>query len=291
MTRGLHLPFYEAIPAPVEVRRPAVLTSPLVLTSPHSGQFYPPEFVTAARLEPAGLRRSEDCFVDEMFNAAPALGAPLLVAHFARAFCDANREKWELDPAMFPTRLPDWVNTNSARVASGLGTVARVVASGEPIYRGKLDFAEVSRRIEHCWQSFHDALIGELDAARAKFGRAVLVDCHSMPSSSQTRADRADIILGDAHGTACAPALTRFLDERLSAQGFRVRRNDPYAGGYITRHYGTPRHGVHAVQIELCRARYMDEAYYQKSAEFQDTQRRITQVLAELIAWEQDGLT
>jgi N-formylglutamate deformylase len=290
MTHGLGLPVYHVIPAPVEVRRPALLTSPLVFTSPHSGQFYPPGFVAAARLAADGLRRSEDCFVDELFDAAPRLGAPLLVAHFARAFCDANREKWELDPAMFPARLPDWVNTNSARVASGLGTVAKVVASGELIYRGKLDFDEVRGRIEHCWQGFHNALVGDLDVARARFGRAVLVDCHSMPSNSQARADRADVILGDAHGTSCAPALTRFLDERLSAQGFRVRRNDPYAGGYITRHYGRPRENVHAVQIELCRALYMDEAQYRKSAAFEDLNRRITQVVEELVAWEQDGL-
>jgi N-formylglutamate amidohydrolase len=276
-----------ALPAPVEIRRWLPATSPLVFASPHSGQLYPAEFVAAARLGGARLRRSEDCFVDELFAAAPALGAPLVAAVYARAYCDPNREKWELDPAMFVAPLPDWVNTRSPRVASGLGTVARVVASGEAIYRGKLDFAEVSQRIEHCWQGFHDALETELRVTRALFGRAVLVDCHSMPANSQTRPDRADIVLGDAHGTSCAPRIVGFLEERLTAHGFRVRRNDPYAGGYITRHYGRPREDMHAVQIELCRSLYMHEASYSKSAAFEDVQARIRLVVAELIAAEQ----
>jgi N-formylglutamate deformylase len=247
-------------PIPVEVRHPVAQTVPVVFASPHSGRDYPQDFVAAARLDMLGLRRSEDSFVDELFAAAPSQGAPLLLARFPRAYCDANREAWELDPTMFAGPLPDWVNTTSARVGAGLGTIARIVASGEPIYRSKLDFAEARARVAQCWQPFHDALQAEIAATRARFGQCLLIDCHSMPGISQARGARADIVLGDAHGTSCAPSVVRRIEQCLAELGFRVRRNDPYAGGYITRHYGRPREGCHAVQVEICRSLYMDEA-------------------------------
>ena len=268
---------------PVEVLPAVEPRAPVVFASAHSGQIYPPGFVAASRLGPQGLRRSEDSFVDELFAAAPSLGAPLVRARFARAFCDANREKWELDPAMFAERLPDWVNAHSPRVAVGLGTVAKVVSSGEAIYRDKLAFSEVVARIEFCWQGFHDALDAQIRQTQARFGVALLLDCHSMPGSSQTRGERADIILGDAHGTACAPALIQQAEMRLRDLGFRVRRNDPYAGGYITRHYGRPREGVHALQIEVCRSLYMKEADYTKSVHFQDVQSRLERFAAQIV--------
>jgi hypothetical protein len=134
-------------PDPVVVLRPAQQTIPVVFASPHSGRSYPDELLAASRLDGQSLRRSEDGFVDELFAAAPEHGAPLLAATFPRAWCDANREPWELDPAMFADRLPSWVNTTSARVGAGLGTIARVVASGETIYRDKLSFADAERRI------------------------------------------------------------------------------------------------------------------------------------------------
>lgn len=193
---------------------------------------------------------------------------PLVCASFPRAYCDANREAWELDQAMFEEALPSWVNTGSARVGAGLGTIAKVVASGESIYRGKLRFAEAEARIRDCWQPFHDALAGELASTHAQFGACVLIDCHSMPASSLLPRDHADIVLGDAHGTACAPSVIAVVEELLRACGFVVRRNDPYAGGYITRHYGRPRRGTHAVQIELNRGLYMDEARIEKRPQF-----------------------
>src|ERR1700758_3152218 len=144
-----------APPDPVVVLRPTQQTVPLVFASPHSGRCYPDELLAASRLDSLSLRRSEDSFVDELFAAAPGQGAPLLAATFPRAWCDVNREPWELDPSMFADRLPSWVNTGSARVGAGLGTIARVVASGEAIYREKLSFAEAERRITDCWQPFH----------------------------------------------------------------------------------------------------------------------------------------
>jgi N-formylglutamate amidohydrolase len=271
----------------VLVAHPPVQTTPLIFASPHSGRCYPEEFLAASRLDPPGLRRSEDSFVDELFAASTSFGAPLVQATFPRAWCDPNREQWELDPAMFTDALPPWVNTTSSRVTAGLGTIARVVASGEAIYRGKLTFAEAERRVETCWKPFHDALVSLIETTRAQFGQCVLIDCHSMPSHVPVsgRGDRlADIVLGDAHGTTCAAYLTRFVERRLIELGYRVRRNDPYAGGFISRHYGKPRDGVHALQIEIARDLYMDETRYERSTGFPAVQRDLSLLIESLAA-------
>lgn len=281
----VHVSTTEVAAAPLLLRRPAGQTVPLVFASPHSGRDYPADFVAAARLDALGLRRSEDSFVDELFAAAPAHGAPLLAAQFPRAFCDANREAWELDPAMFAEPLPAWVNTASPRVGAGLGTIARVVATGEAIYRGKLAFAEAERRVRDFWQPYHDTLGMVIAETRARFGVCLLVDCHSMPAhggSSRNGAGPADIVLGDAYGTACAPAVTGLVEHNLRAMGYAVRRNDPYAGGYVTRHYGRPRDGVHVLQVEIARALYMDEATIQRTRRFAIMRRHLEQLILAL---------
>jgi N-formylglutamate deformylase len=270
---------------PIVIVRPAQQTVPVIFASPHSGRTYPDEFLAAARLDPLGLRRSEDSFVDELFGAAPEHGAPLVIATFPRAYCDANREPWELDPTMFADVLPPWVNTTSARVGAGLGTIARVVASGEAIYRAKLSFAEAERRVRTCWQPFHEALAALIAATRAEFGVCLLIDCHSMPSHGHTArpgGERTSFVLGDAHGTACAPRATRLVEDLLRELGHSVRRNDPYAGGYITRHYGRPREGVHALQIEIARELYMDEGRIERLPKFASVQAAMTRFIADL---------
>lgn len=246
------------------VASPTFQSVPFVFASPHSGQEYPAEFIKASRLEPLLLRRSEDAFIDRIFAAAPAYGAPLLKAHFPRVYLDPNREPFELDPHMFDTPLPDYINSSSPRVASGLGTIARVVASGEEVYRRKLSFEEVRQRIETHYFPYHAALQSLLDATRKRFDCYVLVDCHSMPSiGGPMDADpglrRLDIVLGDCYGSSCSPLLTEIAERALKGLGFTVRRNLPYAGGYTTRHYGRPNEGLHALQIEVNRALYMDE--------------------------------
>ena len=244
--------------APFIVTRPAEQTLPIVFASPHSGRDYPADLLARSRLDALSLRLSEDGFVDELFGDAPSFGAPLLAATFPRVYCDVNREAWELDPSMFDGPLPDWVNTASPRVEAGLGTIARVVTTGEPVYAGRLSFAEATDRVRRLWQPYHEALAGLIAETRERFGCCLLVDCHSMPSGLPGQA-KADFILGDVHGTACAPRATRLVENALTERGFRVRRNDPYAGGYVTRHYGRPREGVHALQIEVARGLYMDE--------------------------------
>lgn len=271
-----------AAAAPFAICRPARQTMPVVFASPHSGQDYPPDFVAEARLDPLALRRSEDSFVDELFAAAPAHGAPLLAATFPRVWCDVNREPWELDPSMFDGPLPPWVNTSSPRVGAGLGTIARVVATGEAVYRRRLRFAEAEARIRACWEPYHAALAGLIAETRARFGVCLLVDCHSMPAHPAQAANPPDMVLGDAHGTACAPRATRLVEEALAGLGYRVRRNDPYAGGYVTRHYGRPREGVHALQIELARALYMDEARIERGPGLPALVRDITGLIGHL---------
>jgi len=267
---------------PVIVERPDAPVAPIVFASPHSGRDYTAAFIAASRLDSLRLRRSEDSFVDELFADIPALGMPLVCATFPRAFCDANREPWELDPAMFEEALPAWVNTASPRVGAGLGTIAKVVASGESIYRGKLRFAEAEARIRTCWEPFHAALAAEVEAMHARFGACVLIDCHSMPANSLPPRHPADIVLGDAHGTSCAPAVIATVEAVLAGLGFIVRRNDPYAGGYITRHYGRPREGVHAVQIEINRTLYMDEARIQRLPGFGEIRHGLARAAAEI---------
>jgi N-formylglutamate deformylase len=264
------------------VTRPDRQTLPLVFVSPHSGRDYPADFIAAARLDPLTLRRSEDGFVDELFAAAPGFGAPLLAATFPRAFCDVNREAWELDPAMFEETLPAWVNTNSARVGAGLGTIARVVASGEAIYRRKLSFAEAERRVCRLWQPFHAVLSGLINATVLRFGACLLIDCHSMPANSLHPRASADFVLGDGYGTTCRAAVTDQAEQTLTALGYRVRRNDPYAGGYITRHYGRPHEGVHALQIEICRTLYMSETRIERLACFGQVQGHVTALIGSL---------
>ncbi len=272
---------------PFVISSPAQQTAPLVFASPHSGRNYLPEFQRATRLDPAGLRRSEDSFVDELFDLAPAHGAPLIAATFPRAYCDPNREAWELDPAMFDDVLPSWVNTTSARVGAGLGTIARVVASGEAIYRGKLRFSDATERIQTCWEPYHIGLSGLIDATREKFGACLLIDCHSMPgqgSIARSGGDGPDFVLGDAHGTTCSSRVVRRVEAMLTGLGYQVRRNDPYAGGYVTRHYGRPRESVHALQIEIARGLYMDESRLERAGAFETVRRHLGELAADLAA-------
>jgi hypothetical protein len=209
-----------------EVIRPGGTAGPVVFSSAHSGRVYPAAFIAASKLDPLTLRRSEDAFVDELFGAAPELGAILLRAHFPRAYMDVNREPYELDPKMFEDRLPAFANTRSLRVAGGLGTIARVVGEAKEIYARKLTVEEGLERIESLYKPWHRTLRGLMQQAWRQRGVAVLVDCHSMPSNAG-RADRikADIVLGDRYAASCDPVFTEAAESHLRALGYAVARN------------------------------------------------------------------
>jgi N-formylglutamate amidohydrolase len=270
------MPAHDGSPIPAEllppfaVSTPEVQAAPFVLCSPHSGRTYPPSFVALSRLNPLSLRKSEDCFVDDLFAPVAAAGVPMIAARFPRAFLDVNREPYELDPELFVEPLPDYANTQSVRVAGGLGTIARIVADGEEIYRHKLPLSWGLARVEQLYIPFHAALSELIETTRRRFGYAILIDCHSMPSASMAPAGgpRPDIVLGDRFGASADGKITRFLKEALTALGYEVHMNRPYAGGYITEHYGRPARDVHAVQIEINRGLYLDELAMQPTAGF-----------------------
>ena len=273
---------------PIEVLANGGQAIPLVLASPHSGADYPVDFLAASRLDALTLRRSEDSFVDEIFGAGPTLGAPLLRARFPRAYVDVNREPFELDPTMFEDLLPSFVNSQSPRVRVGLGTIARVVASGEEIYARKLKFSEAAQRIETLYRPYHRTLKQLLDATQERYGFAILLDCHSMPSASgdrdrRDRSPRADMVLGDCHGTSCQPVITETAHRVLNAKGYTTALNTPYAGGFTTAHYGRPAAGAHCLQIEINRALYMDERTFERKpflAQIGDDMRDLTEALS-----------
>jgi N-formylglutamate amidohydrolase len=276
----------------LDLRQPPRRAVPLVVASPHSGADYPEEFLAAARLDPLTLRRSEDCFVDEIFAASPDLGAPMIAARFPRAYLDANREAWELDPTMFSDLLPSFVNARSPRVRMGLGTIARVVASGEEIYARKLRFAEARHRVDTLYHPYHHALRRLVDETETTFGGYLLLDCHSMPSAASAVGGQAaaDIVLGDCHGVACAPRIVEAARDFLARRDFAVTLNAPYAGGFTTGHYGNPWRGRHALQIEINRALYMDERTYRRKAGFDRLRREMTALVAHLGALMQECL-
>ena len=282
---------------PFDVVEPMTLACPLVFSSPHSGSVYPRRFLDSARLDATALRRSEDAFVDELFAGVAALGAPLIRARFPRAYLDLNREAYELDPRMFDGRLPAFANTRSVRVAGGLGTIARVVGESQEIYAGRLSVTDALARIERLYKPYHACLRELLERAHRRFGIAILVDCHSMPSmpSAALGADKrvvTDFVVGDRYGTSSAVAFIEVLERAMRSRSFIVQRNKPYAGGYITEHYGAPQAGIHAIQIEINRAVYMDEGRLEKTARFPEVATALTAIVGELatVVLGEDGL-
>jgi N-formylglutamate amidohydrolase len=271
---------------PFEVARPRELTAPLLFNSPHSGRIYPRAFLAASKLDALTLRRSEDAYVEELFGFVGALGAPLLYAHFPRAYLDVNREPYELDPALFRDGLPHYANTQSVRVVGGLGTIARIVSESDEIYREPLSLVAALERINRLYTPYHATLRSLLVEAQQAFGLAVLIDCHSMPSNpiADHGGVRPDFVLGDRYGTSCSGELTRVAAERLKAQGYVVALNKPYAGGYITEHYGRPQAGQHALQVEINRSLYMNETSFDKSPGFERLKRDLEHMVRALMA-------
>jgi N-formylglutamate amidohydrolase len=260
----------EELDPPFEVLEPGKSKGPVLFNSPHSGSTYPRAFLTTSRLDIATLRRSEDSFVDELIAGVVDCGFPLIRAHFPRCFVDVNREPYELDPRMFDGRLPSFANTRSMRVAGGLGTVARVVGDAQEIYDQRIPVDDALRRIESLYKPFHRALRRLFTQLHRDFGAAILLDCHSMPSSAGHKDERPrpEFVLGDRYGTSCVGAVSETVEQTLRSLGYGVSRNKPYAGGFITEHYGNPAAGLHAVQLEINRGLYMDERRYERSKNF-----------------------
>lgn len=272
--------------APFEVRTSAEQRVPFIFNSPHSGRHYPERFLAMVRLDRTAIRRSEDCYVDELFGSVVGLGAPMLAANFPRAYLDVNREPWELDPRMFVEPVPSFANIRSARVAGGLGTIPKVVGEGLDIYPKRLPLAEAVGRIDAVHKPYHDTLKRLLARTHVLFGYAVLIDCHSMPASIRIGDSgvRPDFIIGDRFGASTSSALTDNAIALLTSMGYTVAHNKPYAGGFITEHYGRPARHFHALQIEVNRGLYMNERTLQKSAGFDALADDLARFCADLMA-------
>ena len=269
--------------------RPAAASpSPLVFASPHSGRHYPLDMGASARLGETAIRSSEDVLVDKLIDAAPRHGCAVLLARYARAYVDVNREPYELDAAMFEDEVPEFARGRTARVAAGLGSIARLVAEGREIYDRKLTFAEAMARIEAVHKPYHLALRRLLEDAVSANGAAVLIDWHSMPGAASRGGSgrrQVDMVLGDRFGSTCSPVLTDTVERALVGMGYVVARNAPYAGGYTTEAYGRPVEGVHALQVEISRSLYLDEGSLRPKPSFQrlaDDLERVFEALAAL---------
>lgn len=265
--------------------RPACQTSSVVFASPHSGCDYPEWFLRRTLLNAHTIRSSEDAFVDKLFESVPGFGSPFLVANAPRAFLDLNRSPDELDPALIQgvRRAP-----TNPRVSSGLGVIPRVVANGRAIYSGKMALEEANRRIETYWRPYHTRLQSLLDETCAKFGRAVLIDCHSMPHEAldvvaRTGAHRPEVVLGDRFGASAEPDMVEEIESAFASEGLRVSRNTPFAGAYVTQHYGRPVRKQHAIQIEIDRSLYMDEARIELRPDFEDFQKMLNRVIGRIV--------
>lgn len=244
-----------------EIVHPDKRVTSVVFASPHSGRDYPASFVQRTILDEHTIRTSEDAFVDRLFDSATQFGAPFLKAGAPRAYIDMNRSADELDPALIEGVRGGGHNP---RIASGLGIIPRVVANGRIIYSGKMSLAEAQARISGYYHPYHTALQKLLDESHARFGEAILVDCHSMPHEAVDGVVRAgrprpEIVLGDRFGAAADTGIVDQIESAFLDAGLKVARNTPFAGAYTTSHYGRPSRRQHAVQIEIDRSLYMNE--------------------------------
>jgi N-formylglutamate amidohydrolase len=268
------------MPLAVQVFEPVEAASYVVFASPHSGRVYPHELLARSQVNALTLRSSEDAFVDLLIADAPAFGAPLITTEVPRAYVDFNRAADEFDPALIEGVARGGLNP---RVASGLGVIARVVANGRPIYRGPLSRAEAEARIARYWRPYHTALDRLLQRQRARFGQVLLCDMHSMPHEAiAAHRTRPDVVLGDRYGAACAPHILDRIEAVFRDAGLRVMRNAPFAGAYVAQHYGRPSAGMHAVQIELDRGLYLDEARVEPGPGYEDFRALMRGVVADL---------
>ena len=256
---------------------------PLVVSSPHSGRYYPPDFLSIAALPLQELQRSEDRFMDHLMEDAPDFGATLLSAEFSRAWCDVNRDWREIDSEMFKQKISDNEIIYSAKVKSGLGVIPRNISQGKKIYSDTIDKSEIIKRISTSWLPYHEALTVILNEIRLRFGYAILLEMHSMPKLPYARS--CDIVIGDVHGKSCRPIISDKIERILQKKSYSVRRNIPYSGGYITQHYGQPDKKVHAIQLEICRSLYLNTTTLQRGSGFEETKNNMNHLISSFSNW------
>ena len=268
---------------PYTLRNPKERCSSVVFASPHSGRAYGWDFLQNSILDERLIRSSEDAYVDKLFQAAPDHGAPLLAANTPRAFVDFNRGAEELDPALVRGLRRPALN---ARISAGLGVIPRVVAGGRAIYHGKMSMSEAQTRLNDTWFPYHNQLQALLDQSHRAFGEAILIDCHSMPHDALRNVmlpqGRPEIVLGDRHGASASSGVVDGIEKAFQRAGFIVARNIPFAGAFVTQHYGRPSRQQHVIQVEIDRSLYMNEAQIRPNGQFHSIQSRLAEAIQEI---------
>lgn len=265
--------------------------SPFVFASPHSGEEVPADMLNVIAIPPQALKQSQDCKVHELFSAVPDHGVPLLAARYARTYIDLNRYEGEIDAAMFEPQPP--VAGQCERVEIGLGVIPRIVTADTSIYDKPMPIEHIEKRLNHAYRPYHARLVQLLADAQATTGKAILIDCHSMPSNLigwSKRNAMPDVVLGNCRGRSCSSDLILKAETYLKELGLRVRRNVPYAGGYCTQYYGQPDRGVHALQIELNRGLYLNEETRQPNENFTELKDKLSIFARQLIESEDNSL-
>ena len=266
------------------IDEPVSVVSPAVFASPHSGRLYPKGFLETCAASTLDMRRIEDAYVDRLLADVHESGSPVICGLVGRAFVDLNRAESEMDPAMFLDPSPNWFSQRSPRVEAGLGCIPRVAHNGTPIYSHKLRREEADRRLEQVYKPYHRALEALLKRAQAMFGQGWLIDCHSMPTEADvSRAP--DIVIGDRFGASCSHGLADFVESLFRSRGYTTARNSPYAGGYATLAHGQPSLGRHALQIEIRRRLYLDEANVEPHEGFLTLRRHMSEIAQEICAY------
>ena len=266
--------------APYSWHGPAVDHTPLLLASPHSGRSYPKAFLAQSQLSIPELRLAEDPWIDHLLlPAVRALDLALIAANWGRSVIDLNRGADELDPEIFSTPVPKASGDSAARISAGLGLLPRIAAPGLEIYRTRLPLKEAQWRLEIAHQPYHAAIEKRLAQQVQRYGIAILLDCHSMPSLPRTAEGRADIVLGNRFGRSCDDFLITRLSELFTQLGLKVGHNAPYAGGYTTHYHGRPQNHIHALQIEMDRSLYMDMRSRQPNAQFASLAQGLQDIL------------
>lgn len=268
----------KAFDPPVTIIKPQNWRSGVIFASPHAGHIYPKAFTGRSHLDEASLRRNEDAYVSELFAPVIDLGAPFLKANFPRCFVDVNRA---------PDELPyDWsqnAKSASPRAEAGLGVIPTMLSETTAIYKKPLSFRAARERLTSLYHPYHDALQELITEASLEFGTALLIDCHSMPGFAPMGSRRPDIILGDRFGVSCHPETIARVDLAFRKQGYNVTRNYPYAGGYVTQHYGKPRAGIEVLQIEINRDLYLNPITMKKKRSYEALAENLKSVIADII--------
>lgn len=267
------------------IDEPVSVVSPVVFASPHSGRLYPKGFLEACTASMIDLRRIEDAYVDRLLAEVHQSGAPVICGLVARAYVDLNRAESEMDPHMFENPSSGWFAQRSPRVEAGLGCIPRVAFNGAPIYGHRLRREDADNRLEQVYRPYHRALEALLRRAQAMFGQAWLIDCHSMPAETEASARSPDVVIGDRFGASCGPGLADLVESLFRARGYSTARNTPYAGGFATLAHGHPPIGRHALQIEVRRRLYLDEASVEPHDGFLTLRRHMGEIAQEISAF------